>query len=146
MDRFIIPQFIDAEDKVIGPITVRQFLVCSIGGLSVFVAYKLSGFYAFILEGILILVITVSFAFLKINGKLFQNFILDLIEYIIKVPKFAIWQRNDNAPIIKNLEEPKKADDYTFTQKTLPKKRLSEISLIVDTGGVYGGEIKQEEK
>lgn len=140
MDRFIIPQFIDAEDRVIGSITVRQFLICSIGGLLVFVAYKLSPFYVFVLEAVFILVITVCFAFLKINGKIFQNFILDFIEYVVKVPKFAIWQRNENAPVIKELEQQKKVDDYVFIPKILPKKKLSEISLIIDTGGAYGGE------
>lgn len=141
MDRFIIPQFIDSEDKVIGAITVRQFLICSVGGLLVFAAYKLSTFYVFILEAFLLLVVTISFAFLKINGKIFQNFILDVIEYVARVPKFAVWQRNENAPIIKEIEEKKKVDDYVFIPKALPKKKLSEISLIIDTGGAYGGEI-----
>ncbi len=140
MDRFIIPQFIDAEDKVIGPITVRQFLICSIGGLLVFVTYKLSMFYVFILEAVIISIVTLCFAFLKINGKIFQNFILDFIEYVARVPKFAVWQRNENAPIIKELDLQKKMDDYVFIPKSLPKKKLSEISLIIDTGGAYSGE------
>ena len=27
MDRFVVPQFIDVEDKIFGPVTVRQFLI-----------------------------------------------------------------------------------------------------------------------
>ena len=27
MDQFVVPQFIDAEDKIFGPLTARQFII-----------------------------------------------------------------------------------------------------------------------
>ena len=48
--RFIVPQFIDAEDKILGPITVRQFIIMIVGGLLIFAAYKLADFGLFLLE------------------------------------------------------------------------------------------------
>lgn len=140
MDKFIIPQFIDVEDRVIGPITVRQFLVCTFGGLLIFVAYKLSDFYLFLAETIIIAGVTAVIAFVKINGKNFHIFLLDLFEYLLKVPKFAIWQRSEYVPIVKKIKEEKKEDNYIFVPKSMPSKKLSEISLIVDTGGFYTGE------
>ncbi|KKS92044.1 MAG: hypothetical protein UV69_C0039G0006, partial [Parcubacteria group bacterium GW2011_GWE2_43_12] len=32
MQQFVVPQFIDVEDKIIGPITVRQFIIIMVGG------------------------------------------------------------------------------------------------------------------
>ncbi len=144
MNKFIIPQFIDVEDRIFGPITVRQFAICTIGGLLIFAAYKLSDFYLFLIEAVFIGGLSGLFAFGKINGKKFHIFLLDLIEFILKVPKFAIWQRSEDIPIIKKIEE--KKDDFVFEPKKFSSKKLSEISLIVDTGGIYGGESNEEEQ
>ena len=43
MQMFTVPQFIDVEDKIIGPITTRQFIICLVGlGLLVLAAYLLA--------------------------------------------------------------------------------------------------------
>ena len=43
-DKFVVPQFIENEARVFGPITVRQFLIILFAGFLIFVAYKLSDF------------------------------------------------------------------------------------------------------
>ena len=48
MQQFTVPQFIDVEDKILGPISVRQFLIMLGGGLFAFVAYKVADFALFI--------------------------------------------------------------------------------------------------
>lgn len=138
MNNFVIPQFIDTEDKILGSITVRQFLTCTIGGLIIFIAFKLSDFWMFIFEAIILFLITVLFAFIKINGKLFHNFLIDVIVYLFKTPRFAVWQKKES--VVKIQEQPIKKDDYVFKPKSFPKTKLSEISLIIDTGGAYVGE------
>ena len=49
MEQFTVPQFIDVEDKVIGPITVRQFIILLFGGGFIFIAYRLSDFVLFLI-------------------------------------------------------------------------------------------------
>ena len=51
MQQFTVPQFIDVEDKVIGPITVRQFIIMLAGFLAIAICYKLLDFAAFIVAG-----------------------------------------------------------------------------------------------
>ena len=53
MRQFTVPQFIDVEDKILGPITVRQFLLLVVGGLIIFAEFKLSDMALFILLAIL---------------------------------------------------------------------------------------------
>jgi len=137
--RYIVPQFIDSEDKIFGPITVRQFLILTIGGLLIFASFKLADFSLFVLEAFIFGGLTIAIAFVKVNGKGFHNFFIDIINFLFKVPKLSIWQRKGEFRAIEQKKEEKK-DDYIFEPKDLPRTKLSEISLIVDTGGAYIGE------
>lgn len=139
MNNFIVPQFIDVEDRIFGPVTIRQFLICTAGGLLIFVAFKLSDFSLFIFQAIIIAPLTVIFAFVRINGKGFHHFLMDVLVYFFKVPRLAVWQKKEIEAKKKSKEVVKK-DNYSFEQKFLPKARLNEVSLIVDTGGAYIGE------
>ena len=138
--RYIVPQFIDAEDKIFGPVTVRQFLILTIGGLGIFLSFKLADFSLFVLETVVIGGLTVVIAFVKVNGKKFHSFFLDMLYFLFKIPKLSIWQKSEK--IIKQVEvkDKEKKDTYIFKPKDLPRTKLSEISLIVDTGGAYIGE------
>ena len=65
MQQFTVPQFIDVEDKIIGPITVRQFIIMLSGFIIVAVFYKIFDFSAFIVFGFLILIIAGIFSFVR---------------------------------------------------------------------------------
>jgi PrgI family protein len=144
--RYIVPQFIDSEDKIFGPITVRQFLICTIGGLAIFLSFKLADFSLFILETFIIGGLTVVTAFVKVNGKKFHNFLLDLLNFSFKTQKLSVWQKKETVFVKKKIEKEKKEDSYVFEAKDLPRTKLSEISLIVDTGGAYIGENQEIDK
>lgn len=141
MQQFVVPQFIDVEDKVIGPITVRQFIILLIAGGLVFAAYKLSDFTLFLVELILIALFTILFAFIKINGRPVHYFLLNIIQ-TSKRAKLRIWNKQLNdfelklrmkQPDVKPIVQPRR-------KSLVGKSRLAELSLIVDTGGIYEGE------
>ena len=141
MPQFVVPQFIDVEDKIIGPITTRQFIVMLVGFLIIAVSYKIFDFSLFVTFGLLVLVITGVFAFLKINGRPFHFFILNLFQ-TFKRPRLRIWYSSSAVS----------SDDYGIEEshfapaaavpmdKHYTTSRLAELSLIVDTKGAYGGE------
>lgn len=138
--RYIVPQFIDTEDKIFGPITVRQFLILTIGGLLIFISFKLADFSLFMLEAFIFGGLSIVIAFVKVNGKKFHNFFLDMLEFLFKVKKLSIWQKKESNFVKESVEKEEKKEDYIFKHKELPRTKLSEISLIVDTGGAYIGE------
>ncbi len=138
--RYIVPQFIDSEDKIFGPVTVRQFIICTVGGLLIFLSFKLSDFSLFVVETFIFGSLTIVIAFVKVNGKKFHNFFLDVLYFLFKTPKLAVWQKTDNNLMEKEVEEKAKVNNYVFQPKHLTRTKLSEISLIVDTGGAYVGE------
>ncbi len=137
--RFIVPQFIDAEDRIWGPITVRQFAIVIIGALFIFISYRLSDFALFLTQTVIIVLLVVLFAFAKINGAPFHLFLLNFIQ-TLKRPKLRVWKKE----FIK-VAEYKNKDEGIKIEPFVPKalvasRKLSELSLIIDTGGTYRGE------
>ncbi len=141
MQQFIVPQFIDVEDKIIGPITTRQFIIILVGFLIIGLAYKIFDFSLFLTFGLIMLMLTGVFAFLRINGRPFHFFVLNLFQ-TLKRPKLRIWYRGlVEATADYGIEEVHYAPiAKPPAEKHYSASRLAELSLIVDTRGAYRGE------
>jgi len=142
MQQFTVPQFIDVEDKIIGPITVRQFVII-LGAFLIMVAvYRIFTFSAFIAISVFVAGIAAVFAFYRVNGMPFHFFVLNFFQ-TLKRPSLRIWNHmigkietefvNENE--VKDATEKIKRQNRRFGSS-----RLAELSLIVDTSGKYGGE------
>src|SRR3989338_4721011 len=92
MQQFVVPQFIDVEDKIIGPVTVRQFLILLVAGLIIFIAYRLADFTLFVIMLALIGGLSLVVAFVKINGQTFHYFLLNIIQ-TTKKPSRRLWYK-----------------------------------------------------
>ncbi len=137
-EQFTIPQFIESEDKIFGPVTARQFIIVMVVGLVEFILFKAISFVIFLLIGIPFFALGMIFAFAKVNGQPFHYFMLNLIQ-TFKKPSLRVWDKtltdSEIKFIIKKVEEiPPEAPK----RKTrLGKSRLQELTLVVNTGGVY---------
>lgn len=143
MQQFTVPQFIDVEDKIFGPITTRQFIELIVGALLLFIFYRIFDFTLFVITGLLDFAITGIIAFVKINGVSFHYFILNILQ-TWRRPGLRVWNKalttTEVRDIMKRME-PKKEEKVEIPVKDpLTSSSLSEISLIVDTGGQYEGE------
>lgn len=136
--QFVIPQFIDNEDHIIGPVTTRQFVLLMVAGFLLFVAYKLSDFVLFIIEAIIICVLVGVLAFVKVNGRPFHFFLLNLVQTWSRA-SLRVW--NKRASVTVTTHAVRAAPTPTVVKRVAPgSSRLSELALVVDTGGVYRGE------
>lgn len=137
MQQFTVPQFIDVEDKIIGPITVRQFIILIVAGFFLFLEYKLSDLTFFLFIGIPTLLAFIVLAFVRINGMPFHYFVLNFIQ-TLKKPGIRIWARSEeiHASISKTAKEKIVATPLSH-KAPATRSRLSELSLVVDTGGAY---------
>lgn len=141
MQQFVVPQFIDVENKIFGPITVRQFVILLVAALFIFIAYKLADFTLFILETVVIILIFGLFAFFKVNGQPLHYFMLNFTSTLAK-PKLKVWQRTASRDE-EIVQTPEKTTDVKPLVKRRPmisSTRLEELALIIDTGGVYRGD------
>ncbi|MGC9048737.1 MAG: PrgI family mobile element protein [Patescibacteria group bacterium] len=134
--QFVVPQFIDIEPKIFGPITPRQFIILIITGGLIFVAYKTCDFSLFIIIGVFLFASGGTLAFLKINGRPVHYFLLNLFQTFRK-PKLRIWRKEFILEKELKIKEEIEIPPVKVPRKPLPTSRLSEISLLVDTGGMY---------
>lgn len=139
MQQFTVPQFIDVENKIIGPITTRQFLILLGAAILAAICYKLFDFSLFIFSLVIILAVAATFAFVKINGRPFHFFVLNAVQ-TLRRPSLRIW--NNRAIILEQEERSPivKAEDKVAPKEYYKKSRLAELALIVDTKGRYKGE------
>lgn len=138
MDQFVVPQFIDVEDKIFGPVTSRQFVILLVAGLILFVVFKLADTALFIFMLATLGGFALVLAFVKINGQSFHYFILNLIQ-TLRRPSRRIWYKTDTK---EELEELRKGGKIVVTEKVAEIPRLSynrirDLSLAVNTGGYY---------
>ncbi|MBU0596981.1 PrgI family protein [Patescibacteria group bacterium] len=141
MQQFVVPQFIDVEDKIFGPITVRQFLILLATGIILFIVYKLADFALFVILTAIIGGSSLVVAFVKINGQTFHYFLLNLLETKVR-PKQRVWNKTLDK---KELDMLRKAGmdgepDVVMEKKTAERRHIRDLSLIVNTGGYYRGE------
>lgn len=141
MQQFVIPQFIDVEDKIIGPITTRQFIILLVAAMILFIIYKLATFTFFLVFGLPILAISIILAFIKINGQPFHFFLLNVMQ-TARRPNLRVWNKElTNEELQRNLKkEEVKITPPRPVKEALEGTKLSELSLIVNTGGAYKGE------
>ena len=137
--QFIVPQFIDIEPKIIGQITPRQFLTIIITAVTIGVCYKLFDFALFILTAIITAAVGASLAFLKVNGRPIYYFLVNILQ-TFRRPKIRVWRKEFIRIVEKNFRDREKT--ARTIQKFVPRPplsstRLSQVALLVDTGGKY---------
>jgi len=98
MQQFTVPQFIDVEDKIIGPITARQFVIFLAAAIVIAISYKIFDFTLFITFSIIVFLIAVLFGFVKINGRPFHFFVLNIVQ-TVRRPGIRVWN-NRTASVV----------------------------------------------
>ena len=138
MQQFVVPQFIEVEDKIIGPVTTRQFIILIIALFVDFIAYQLLTFVFFLIFLLAFTGFAIVLAFAKINGQAFHYFLLNIFQ-TLKRPQLRVWSKEVRADKIKESAEgeAKAPPKVTINKERPTASRLSDLALLVNTGGVY---------
>ncbi len=140
MQQFVVPQFIEVESKVIGPISVRQFIILLVTAGIIYIWFELFSLVVFAILGVVTLAIGGVFAFAKVNSQSFHVFLLSFIQ-TMKRPKLSVWRREHPIKAIEKKgrkDKKDKKDDTEFTPKPdVSQSHLAELALIMDTEGQY---------
>ncbi len=141
-NQFVVPQFLDVEPKIIGPITARQFLIMLAVLLLEFVIWRLFlNIFAVLGLGIPVLAIGTTFAFAKINGQPFHFIALNVMQ-TLRRPSRRVWDKTLSDVDLRVLMKKEEAPPAVIRNRKAPLEasRLSELTLVVNTGGVYQGD------
>ncbi len=95
--RFQVPQFIEVEDKIFGPLTFKQFIyLAGSVGIAVVLFAFLPKFLA-ILIGIPVVVFGAMLSFYRMNGKPFIEIVEAFVRYSFG-GKLYLWQKENKKP------------------------------------------------
>ncbi len=140
-EQFVVPQFLDVEDKILGPITARQFVIFIVMAIILAIMYRLLAFGYFIGFGLIVLVFGLVLAFLRVNGHPFHYFLLNVIQ-TLRRPSLRVWNKELNTADLNELAKaaPEPPPPPKPKKEKLAFSRLNELSLILNTGGAYNPE------
>jgi len=94
--QFNVPQFTDVEDKVLGPLSMKQFLLFLAGALLLIVIWYIFSLTMVIIIGIPVAGFLVASVFVKINGRPFTSFFFAWVKFLTN-PRVYIWKRKEKS-------------------------------------------------
>jgi hypothetical protein len=92
--KFQVPQFIEIEDKLIGPLTIKQAMYLGGGLFGTYILYRTFGLFLGLIFAIPVIVLSLALSFYKVNGKPF----IIVLEAGLKFytgNKLYIWKKED---------------------------------------------------
>lgn len=102
--QFEVPQFIEVEDKIFGPLTWRQFVYLGGGiGMAVVMYFTLP-FILFAIFGIPLGMLAAALAFYPINSRPFSYFLESFFNYLSR-PKRYLWRKEQSYVYHDNREQ-----------------------------------------
>lgn len=87
-----VPQFIDVEDKVAGPLTWKQLGWMIAMGAVIFLLYTMFSGILFFLLVIPTAILFLALAFFRPNGMSFPRFLFYSVTFLFR-PKVSVWER-----------------------------------------------------
>lgn len=134
--QFKVPQNIDMADRIVGSLTLLQFLYLLIGGLVVYTLFSVVApvnTVLFVLTGGPVALFTLAMAFLKVQDQPFPRFVMAFFAFLFS-PKARIWHREGPDPILV-ITADRKMEKPQAPHKKIEKSQLEKLSQILDTGG-----------
>lgn len=126
--RFQIPQFIDVEDKIIGPFTLKQFIYLAGGASVALICVVLLGpVWGGIVSSPIVL-LALALAFYKINDRPFIYTLESFFKYSTK-DKLYIWHKVDKE---EDLESETSKKYSSLIVPNLSKSKLKDMNWELD--------------
>ncbi|KKQ72050.1 MAG: hypothetical protein US94_C0047G0005 [Berkelbacteria bacterium GW2011_GWB1_38_5] len=133
--QFQVPQGIDMEDKIVGPLTLIQFLYLLVGGVIDYLLFlNLKGNFIFWILALPITIFALALAFLKIQDQPVSYFVRAGLSYLSR-PKIRIWQRQGFNPSIIKIVQKKATTVKAIPKRRIEKSELEKLAYTLDTQG-----------
>lgn len=131
--RFQVPQFIEVEDKIFGPLTLKQFIyLAGGGGLSFLVYIFFNNITLAAIPIMIIMSISGAFAFYKINNRPFVDVVESAFKYYIG-GKLYIWKKEEKAKPQTTTAAIKDAKNYaSIMVPKISDSKLKDLSWSLD--------------
>jgi hypothetical protein len=130
-----VPQFIEVEDRIVGPLTLKQFIyVAGASGLCVIFFAYFNIIIALLLSA-LVIGFALSLAFYKVNGKPFIQVLEAGFNYYLK-SKLFLWKHQDSGKGEESAAAEAAAETDALRDarnaRKLTRGKLSDLALSLD--------------
>ncbi len=128
--QYNVPQFIEVEDRIIGPLSLRQFLTLLCGGLVSLVIWRILGVSGiFFLLVLPIAGISAYLAFGTFNGRPIHTLMPHALKYF-STPKVRVFQRTGEKTMV--LTKKMKPQEREYMKPEEVSSRLKKLSYLLD--------------
>ncbi len=128
--RYQVPQFIEFESKIIGPLTFKQFIYILGGVGGTYIINKIFGIFPGIILMIILWALAGSLAFVRINNKSFVDVLAAGFSYVTK-SKLYIWKKIDK-PVTAEQKIEQTLDVNSFLAPSLSQSKLKDLAWSLD--------------
>jgi hypothetical protein len=126
--KYQVPQFTEVEDKIVGPLTIRQFIYIVGGAGMCFIAYNYLPIYVSLILIAAIAGLSLALAFYKVNNKPFIDFLESAFMFYTK-GNLYIWKKEEKKPV--KSEAAEKAAPQVYVPR-MSQSKLKELSWTLD--------------
>lgn len=148
--QFSVPQFVEIEDKIIGPLTLKQFLILLGGGLLEFLYYSIfKTNFLFFLLSLPTVALFAYLAFGRLNGRPVLSSFGAVMKFVSS-PKIFVFERTGDKNIV--LIQKKTRMEETIVKREPGKvaSQLKRLAYLLDQKTaeeerlIHSGEIEKK--
>ncbi|MCX6811552.1 MAG: PrgI family protein [Candidatus Berkelbacteria bacterium] len=144
--QYKVPQKIDLEDKIIGPLTLKQFIYLLGGGLIDYMILSAtkSSFLGWMVI-VLVSLLALAFAFVQIEEQPFSYLVTNFFTYTLR-PKLRLWDKRGKVERAINFtnKQAEKPIGPAMKRPEEVKSSLEALSQVLDTHGWSPEQYKEE--
>jgi hypothetical protein len=126
--QYQVPQFIETEDKIVGPFSLKQFAYVGVAAFLSAMCYFLLQTWLFAIAALILIGGALALSFIKVNGRSLSQIGLSAFNFYWK-PQLYVWKPIDSIiqpqhPMAKTMRElpPIESAPATLLHKILPQK------------------------
>lgn len=126
--QYQVPQFIEIEDKIFGPLTFKQFVYVTGGAGMCFIIYRFLPMPFSLLIVVPLGGFSAALAFYKVNNRPFIDAVESAVRFYLG-GKLYLWQKKDKVPTQEEIAQIPKGGIYV---PKLSDSRLKELTWSLD--------------
>lgn len=130
---FTVPQFIEKEAKIVGPLTFKQFLFVGTAGAICMIIYFILPMFVFILACLVLIGGAAALALYKKEGIPLYMVVSKSVLYLFK-PKVYLWKKKNTPIRMIKVDDAKKKEEEEMQEKQNkgPQLKVSKSSRLND--------------
>ncbi len=127
--RYQIPQFIEVESKIFGPLTLKQFIYLTGGAGMLFLLYIILPIWLMFLVGLPVAIFSLALTFYKVNNQPFIKVAENALKYLSS-GRLYLWKKTRPKAVPKKEAEKEKIAQIYIPKVT--KSKLKDLAWSLD--------------